>query len=146
MILATKHKANGLCEYDAIIWETSIQSWPRHTHYRLPVQRSSRIDRTQKSFTRMTTCRTNYIHSAHTTKQNRLFLHAEFHPRGNPRRMIRQLYNHTLAKTKLFDDFIVAYHQPKNLRDLLSKTKLQSSPSVPSESKLVSFTRSVSNP
>jgi hypothetical protein len=48
MILATKHKANRLCEYDIIIWETYIQSWPRHTHYHLPVQRSSIIDRAQK--------------------------------------------------------------------------------------------------
>jgi hypothetical protein len=100
----------------------------------------------KKSLTGMTTCQTNYIHSAHTTEQHRLFLHAEFHPRGIPRRMIRQLYNRTIAKTKLFDDFIVAYHQPKNLRELLLKTKLQSSPSVPSASKLVSFTKSVSNP
>jgi hypothetical protein len=100
----------------------------------------------KKSLTRMTTCQTNYIHSAHTTEQHHLFLHAEFHPCGIARRMIRQLYNRTLAKTKLFDNFIVAYHRPKNLRELLSKTKLQSSPSVPLARKLVSFTRSVSNP
>jgi hypothetical protein len=99
----------------------------------------------KKSLTGIATCQTNSIHSAHTIEQHRLFIHAEFHPRGIPCRMIRQLYNRTLANTKLFDDFIVAYHRPQNLWDLLSKTKLQSSPSVPSGSKLVSSTRSVSN-
>jgi hypothetical protein len=99
----------------------------------------------KQSLTGTTTCQSNTIHSAHTIEQHRLFLHAEFHPRGIPRRTIRQLYNRTLAKTKQFDNFIVAYHRPKNLRDLLSKTKLQSSPSVPSASKLVSSTRLVSN-
>jgi hypothetical protein len=99
----------------------------------------------KQSLTGMATCQSNTIHSAHTIEKQRLFLHAEFHPRGIPRRTIRQLYNRTLAKTNLFDHFIVAYHRPINLRDLLSKTKLQSSPSVPSASKLVSSRRLVSN-
>jgi hypothetical protein len=30
--------------------------------------------------------------------KTRLFLHAEFHPKGIPRRAIRQLYNRTLKK------------------------------------------------
>jgi hypothetical protein len=85
------------------------------------------------------------IEKPKSNNKHRLFLHAEFHPRGIPRRTIRQLYNRTLAKTKLFDDFIVAYRRPKNLRDLLSKTKLQSFPSIPSASELVSSTRLVSN-
>jgi hypothetical protein len=99
----------------------------------------------KQSLTGMATCQSNNIHPTRTIKQHRLFLHAEFHPRGIPCRTIRQLYNRTLAKTKLFNNFIVAYHRPKNLRDLLSKTKLQSFPSIPSASELVSSTRLVSN-
>jgi hypothetical protein len=93
------------------------------------------------SLTGMATSNSNNIHP---TRAIKLFLHAEFHPRGIPRRTIRQLYNRTLAKTKLFDDFIVAYRRPKNLRDLLSKTKLQSFPSIPSASELVISTRLLS--
>jgi hypothetical protein len=61
--------------------------------------------------------------SSPATDQHRLYLHAEYHPRGIPRPMILQHYNHTLLKTKLFDDFIVAYHQPKNLRDFFIENK-----------------------
>jgi hypothetical protein len=71
----------------------------------------------------MATCQSNTIHSAHTIEQHRLFLHAEFRPRGIPRRTIRQLYNRTLAKTKLFDDFIVAYHRPKNFPRFVIENK-----------------------
>jgi hypothetical protein len=67
--------------------------------------------------------------ATHEDRQ-RLFLHAEFHPKGIPRRTIRQLYNRTLIKTQLFDEFIVAYHRPHNLRNLLSKTKMRNSPAV----------------
>jgi hypothetical protein len=71
----------------------------------------------KKSLTGIATRQSNTIHSAHTIEQNRLFIHAEYHPRGISRHVIRQLYNRTLTKTKLFDDFIVANHRPKNLRD-----------------------------
>jgi hypothetical protein len=49
-----------------------------------------------------------------------LFLHAEYHPKRIPRPTIRQLYNRTITKSRLFDGFIVSYHGPRNLRDLLS--------------------------
>jgi hypothetical protein len=76
---------------------------------------------------------------APATDRHRLYLHAKYHPRGIPRRMVHQIYNRACVKTKIFDNFIVAYHRPKNLRDLLSKTKLQSSPAGPKASKLVSL-------
>jgi hypothetical protein len=127
-----------------------IQSFGRHLYNRghdIPTivslfkEAAELIERKQS----LTTMTNRQIDSAPTTNRHRLYLHVEYHPRGIPRHMIRQLYNRALVKTKLFDDFIVADYRPKNLRDLLSKTKPQSSPSVPSASKLVRFTRSVSN-
>jgi hypothetical protein len=41
-----------------------------------------------------------------------LFLHAECHPKGIPRQTIRQLYNRTFAKTRMFDGLIVIKKSP----------------------------------
>jgi hypothetical protein len=112
-----------------------------HTIVSLFKEEAELIERNQS----LVTMTNRKLDSAPATERHHLFLHAKYHSRCIPRRMIHQLYNHTLVKTKLFDDFVITYHQPKNLRDLLSKTKLQSSPTVPKASKLVSSVRSVSN-
>ena len=55
---------------------------------------------------------------------NTIIYHAEFHPRGVPRKRIQQIYGDTIQKTGLFDRQIVAFSRPKNLRDLLSPSTL----------------------
>jgi hypothetical protein len=53
-----------------------------------------------------------------------LFLHLEYHPRGIPRRVIRDLYTETLGPHSGFNRMVVAFSRPKNLRDALMKTQL----------------------
>ena len=53
-----------------------------------------------------------------------LYYHAEYHPRGVPRRDIQQAYTDTLRKTGLFKRQIVAFSRPKNIGDLLSPSDL----------------------
>ena len=63
-----------------------------------------------------------------TDDGNSLFYHAEYHPRGVPRRDIRAAYNATLAGHDNFKRLVVAYRRPRNLRDALMRTKLQEPP------------------
>jgi hypothetical protein len=55
---------------------------------------------------------------------NTLFFHQEYHPRGVPRRAIREAYRRILDGHVGFNRFIIAYSRPKNLRDALIKTRL----------------------
>ena len=68
-------------------------------------------------------------------KESRLFLHWEQHPRGIPRKLIRQLFNTHLApvlsQTPLnIRQFTIAYRNPPNLRRLLTKTQLNEAPAT----------------
>jgi hypothetical protein len=47
-----------------------------------------------------------------------LFFHAQYHPKGPPRKGIREIYNKTLSKNR-FNSFTIAFSRPKNLRDKL---------------------------
>jgi hypothetical protein len=55
---------------------------------------------------------------------NTLFFHHEFHPNGIRNRTRQKIYKNTLQGHDHFDKLIVATSRPKNLRDLLCKTKL----------------------
>jgi hypothetical protein len=60
-----------------------------------------------------------------------LYIHWEYHPRGIERHSIRQMYNHTLSRHRGFDQMIVAFNQPRNLRDLLMPTTMKEPPDRP---------------
>jgi hypothetical protein len=60
-----------------------------------------------------------------------LYIHWEYHPRGIQRHHIRQMYNHTLSRHSSFDQKIVAYNRPQNLRDLLMPTTMKEPPNRP---------------
>jgi hypothetical protein len=62
--------------------------------------------------------------TSHADPSNTLFLHQEYHPRGISRRMIRRVYRETLEAVSGFDRFVVAYSRPRNLRDVLMRSKL----------------------
>ena len=68
--------------------------------------------------------------TANTSTGRRLFLHWEYHPRDISRRSIRQAYQAMLepaiAKPPLsVNQFTLAYHNPRSLRNCLTKTQLQ---------------------
>jgi hypothetical protein len=63
-----------------------------------------------------------------------LYIHWEFHPRGIQRHQLRQMYVRTLSHHSGFDQMIVAYSRPRNLRDLLMPTTLKEPPERPASS------------
>jgi hypothetical protein len=65
-----------------------------------------------------------------TSSGRQLFLHWEYHPRDISRRSIQEAYQATLepiiTKPPLYiSQFTIAYHNPKSLRNCLTKTQLQ---------------------
>ena len=63
----------------------------------------------------------------------RLFFHWEQHPRGIPRKAIRQLYHTHLAPVLAqpplnISQFTIAMHNPPNLRRILTKTQMNEEP------------------
>ena len=62
----------------------------------------------------------------HTKKdpKDTLFFKTEYHPKGLSRRLIHNIYNKYLKDKSGFESFMISYSRPKNLRDLLIKTKL----------------------
>ena len=81
-------------------------------------------------------------HTSNTNPRNRLFFHLPFHPKDVSRQCIRDLYENTCEtpdkngeslkhfETELgskfkIDRMTLAYHRPKNLRDLLSPSTLR---------------------
>ena len=61
-------------------------------------------------------------------KEDPLFLHLEYHPRGPSQAAIRNIYNKTLKGHDGFDRMIIAYRRPRNIRDALMKTQLREPP------------------
>jgi hypothetical protein len=59
-----------------------------------------------------------------TDTSNTLFIHWTHHPHGIHRASIRQIYKQTLQLNDTHDRMVVAMSHPKNLRDILTKTKL----------------------
>jgi hypothetical protein len=59
-----------------------------------------------------------------TDTSNTLFIHWTHHPHGIHRSGIRQIYKQTLQLNDTHDRMVVAMSRPKNLRDILTKTKL----------------------
>ena len=63
-----------------------------------------------------------------TEKDAQLFLHAIYHPKHVSRKRLRDIYIETLEpplkKYNGIEKMTVAYHQPKNLRNLLVPSKL----------------------
>jgi hypothetical protein len=67
--------------------------------------------------------------------ERRLFLHWEYHPRDISRRSIRAVYEETLEPTLRqpplsITQFTVAYHNPRSLRNCLTKTQLKEPPGL----------------
>jgi hypothetical protein len=56
---------------------------------------------------------------------NTLYLHWTYHPRDISKSKLRLLYNDTLQLRSGFNNLIICYSRPKNLRDSLMKTKLE---------------------
>jgi hypothetical protein len=63
----------------------------------------------------------------HTAENNTdtLFIHWRYHPHGIQRSDLRSLYNETLKPILNYNKVTVAISRPKNLRDILSKTSLE---------------------
>jgi hypothetical protein len=58
------------------------------------------------------------------TSTNTLYLHWRYHPRDIPKAKLRLLYNETLKDCSGFNNLIICYSRPRNLRDSLMQTKL----------------------
>ena len=69
----------------------------------------------------------------HTT----LIYHTEYHPRGIPPQIIKEVFNKTLRKTKLFDKLLICNRRPKNIRDLIMPSDI---PNVPGDNPSDYFT------
>jgi hypothetical protein len=72
---------------------------------------------------------------------NMLFIHWKHHPNGLQRSDIRQIYKQTLQPTDIHDNMVVVISRPKNLRDILTKTKL----SLPDNSTIQDFITKLTN-
>jgi hypothetical protein len=55
---------------------------------------------------------------------NMLYLHGEYHPSDISKSKLCLLYNKTLQTCSDFNNLIICYSRPKNLRDSLMQTKL----------------------
>ena len=55
---------------------------------------------------------------------NTLYVHWHYHPNGIQRQTIRRLYNNILKDHIPFDNMQVAISRPKNIKDILTRTKL----------------------
>ena len=58
------------------------------------------------------------------TSTNTLYLHWRYHPRDISKAKLRLLYNETLKDCSGFNNLIICYSRPRNLRDSLMQTKL----------------------
>ena len=91
--------------------------------------------------------RQQYTTEKHQRPEKRLFFHLPFHPKDISRQQIRNMYETTCEtpdknneSMKVFttdrgsrfgiENMTIAYHRPKNLRDLLSPSKLKETPSL----------------
>jgi hypothetical protein len=63
-----------------------------------------------------------------TAASKRLYLHWCYSTHGPGRNTVRHLYNKHLRGHDGFDEMIVAFSSPKNLRDLLTNTVLKERP------------------
>jgi hypothetical protein len=59
------------------------------------------------------------------TTNNTLYLHWKYHPRDISKSKLRLLYKDTLENCSGFNNLIICYSRPKNLRDSLMQTKLR---------------------
>jgi hypothetical protein len=62
--------------------------------------------------------------TAKTVSAHVLFQHGEYHPRGISRRNICRTFVDTIGNNSGFDQLIVAYSRPRNIRDALIKLNL----------------------
>jgi hypothetical protein len=60
-----------------------------------------------------------------TDNPSTLYIHWTYHPHGIQRHDLRKMYHNTLKDDLPFDRMQVAVSRPKNLRDILSKAKLE---------------------
>jgi hypothetical protein len=60
-----------------------------------------------------------------TENPSTLYIHWTYHPHGIQRHDLRKMYHNTLKDDLPFDRMQVAVSRPKNLRDILSKAKLE---------------------
>jgi hypothetical protein len=67
----------------------------------------------------------NHISKDKDINSNTLYIHRTYHPCGLKRRDIRQIFDKTLQPHLPFKRMTVAVSRPLNLRDILTKTKLQ---------------------
>jgi hypothetical protein len=67
----------------------------------------------------------NETRHATENNTNTLYIHWRYHPHGIQRSDLRSLYNETLKPILNYNKIIVAISRPKNLRDVLSKTSLE---------------------
>jgi len=59
-----------------------------------------------------------------TSKENTLYIHRTYHPRGIKPFEIRQIHDKIIKPSLAYDQMIVALSRPKNLRDVLTRTAL----------------------
>ena len=116
----------------------------------------------EKKLSTRKTVLSNNKKSETKSTNNRLFFHLPFHPKDVSRQQIRNIYKNTcktpdkngnsfkLFKTDRGSRFVVnrmtiAYHRPKNLRDLLSPSKLKETSTLNVNSAPQEFTKAQGN-
>jgi hypothetical protein len=72
----------------------------------------------------------NQISKYKDVDSSTLYIHRTYHPYGLKRHDIRQIYDKILHEHLPFKQMTVAISRPLNLKDILTKTKLQLPPSI----------------
>jgi hypothetical protein len=68
--------------------------------------------------------------SESTKKENILYIHRTYHPKGIQSYEVRQLYDQILKPSLDYDNMTIALSRPRNLRDILTRTALQTQPNL----------------
>jgi len=96
--------------------------------------RGHTLDTLQPVFTQaalsLDSCTLPSIMSESTKKENILYIHWTYHPKGIQSYEVRQLYNQILKPSLDYDCMTIALSRPKNLRDALTCSALRTQPNL----------------